>query len=121
MGRIGHVVNSAGVVIIHEHGSAYAETKDWRRVLSVNRDGTFFVSRAAARVMLAEGPTCSGIDGGRQSVRGSIVNVASVAGVVGVIQSTAYASSKHAVVGLTKTMSEDHAKGGLMVNVVCPG
>lgn len=120
-GRIDYVVNSAGVVVIHEHGSAHAETNDWRKVLSINLDGTFFVSRAVARIMLAQGPTHSSIDDGRRSAKGSIVNVASIAGVVGVIQSTAYASSKHAVVGLTKTTSEDHAKDGLRVNVVCPG
>lgn len=119
-GRVDYVVNSAGIVIIHEGGTATAETRDWQKVMRINLDGTFFVARAAARIMLAQEPRGEADSGGR-TARGSIVNVSSIAGVVGVGQSTAYASSKHAVVGLSKTMSEDYAHEGIRVNVVCPG
>lgn len=87
--------------------------------MKVNSDGTFFISRAAARIMLAQEPR--GKNDAVSPARGSIVNVSSIAGVVSVRQGTAYASSKHAVVGLSKTMSEDHAHEGIRVNVVCPG
>ena len=119
-GRIDYLVNSAGIVVIHEGGSAAAETRDWEKVMRVNLDGTFLVSRAAARIMLAQEPLGDARNG-LKVTKGSIVNVSSIAGIVGVGQSTAYASSKHAVVGLSRTMSEDHAQDGIRVNVVCPG
>lgn len=58
---------------------------------------------------------------GRELDRGTIVNIASLAGTVGVPASTAYCTSKHAVVGLTKTSALDYAKDGLRVNAVAPG
>ena len=119
-GRIDYVVNAAGIAFKHEGGGAYAETKDWKRVLEINLDGTFYILRAAARIMLKQDPIKSSIDG-RDLQRGSIVNFASVAGLTGIAQSTAYVCSKHAVIGLTKTCSEDYAKQGLRINAVCPG
>lgn len=119
-GRIDYVVNAAGIGFKHQGGAAFAETKDWHRVLNVNLNGTFYVLRAAARVMLKQEPILSIIDG-RPLQRGSIVNIASILGAVGVPLSTAYVSSKHAVVGLTRTTSEDYAKDGLRVNAICPG
>ncbi|KAG5912739.1 hypothetical protein E4U42_001925 [Claviceps africana] len=92
--------------------------------MDVNLDGTFYVLGAAARVMLAQEPRVSGRDGdgggwGRQ--RGSIVNVASILGLRGKAAAPAYAASKHAVVGLTRSAAAAHARDGLRVNAVCPG
>ena len=95
-GRLDYVVNAAGIAFKHEGGGAYAETKDWQKVLDVNLNGTFFVLRAAARIMLKQDPIKSSIDG-RELQRGSIVNFASVAGITGIPTSTAYCASKHAV------------------------
>ncbi len=91
-GRIDYVVNSAGIAFKHEGGGAFAETKDYRKVLAVNLDGTFFVMRAAAKIMLEQSPLKSTIDG-RELQRGSIVNFASVAGLTGIGLSTAYCVS----------------------------
>lgn len=100
--------------------TAYAKTDDWNRVLDINLNGTFYVLRAAAAIMLKQEPIASCIDG-RPLQRGSIVNFNSIQGVVGITLSTAYTMAKHAVIGLTRTVSEDYAARGLRVNVICPG
>lgn len=119
-GRIDYVVNAAGIAIKHPGGVAFAATQDWQRVLDINLNGTFFVLRAAARIMLEQTPIRSSIDN-RPLQRGSIVNISSIQGVVGITLSTAYTTSKHAIMGLTRTASEDYADRGLRVNAVLPG
>ena len=119
-GRLDYVVNAAGIAFKHKGGAAFAETKDWQRVIDVNLNGTFFVLRAAAQIMLKQEPILSIIDG-RPIQRGSIVNFSSIQGLVGVPLSTSYAVAKHAIMGLTKSASEDYAKLGLRINAVCPG
>ncbi|KAJ5594705.1 uncharacterized protein N7459_000913 [Penicillium hispanicum] len=119
-GRLDYVVNAAGIAMKHPGGAAFAETADWQRIMDVNLSGSFFVFRAAAKVMLKQEPIRSSIDG-RPLQRGSIVNFASIQAVVGVPMSTAYAVSKHGVLGLTRTASEDYAKDGLRINAICPG
>lgn len=119
-GRLDYVVNAAGIAMKHQGGAAFAKTEDWRRVMSVNVDGTFFVLRAAAQIMLKQEPIRSSIDG-RPLQRGSIVNFSSIQGLVGITLSTAYTTSKHAVLGLTRTACDDYAKDGIRINAICPG
>ncbi len=84
------------------------ETKErWCQVMAVNANGPFFVSQAALPHLL--------------SSKGVIVNVASTAGLQGQAYMSAYVASKHAVVGLTKTMALEFGRQGLRVNAVCPG
>jgi NAD(P)-dependent dehydrogenase (short-subunit alcohol dehydrogenase family) len=119
-GRLDYVVNAAGTAMKHPGGAAFVETEDWRRVMSVNLDGSFFVLRAAARIMLKQERIISSIDG-RPLSRGSIVNFSSIQGLVGITLSTAYGTSKTAIIGLTRTACDDYAKDGIRVNCICPG
>lgn len=84
------------------------ETADrWSLVFGVNVDGPFFLSQAALPHLL--------------SSKGNIINVASTAGLTGHAYMSAYVASKHALVGLTKTMALEFGRRGLRVNAVCPG
>jgi 3-oxoacyl-[acyl-carrier protein] reductase len=80
---------------------------EWRRVFSINCDGTFFCNRAALRVMIGRG-------------YGRIVNVASIAGKEGNPQAGAYSASKAAVIGMTKSIGKDVAGTGVLVNCIAP-
>jgi NAD(P)-dependent dehydrogenase (short-subunit alcohol dehydrogenase family) len=106
MGRVDILVNNAG-----QAGSApFAKTDHalWRRMLSVNLDGTYYCMQAA-------------LPGMREAGWGRIVNIASTAGVVGYRYVSAYCAAKHAVVGLTRAVALEVATLGITVNAVCPG
>jgi NAD(P)-dependent dehydrogenase (short-subunit alcohol dehydrogenase family) len=82
---------------------------DWRRVLDVNLDGTFFVAKGVAKSMVARG------EGGK------IVLISSMGGVKGMPGSAAYCVSKFGVVGLVKTLALELAKHKIYVNAINPG
>jgi NAD(P)-dependent dehydrogenase (short-subunit alcohol dehydrogenase family) len=104
--RIDVLVNNAGISLI----SPAEETTlaDWRRVIEVNLTGPFLMCREFGKEMLRQGS-------------GSIVNVSSVAGLLGVADRAAYNASKHGLVGLTRTLAAEWSGRGVRVNAVCPG
>jgi NAD(P)-dependent dehydrogenase (short-subunit alcohol dehydrogenase family) len=105
-GRVDVLVNNAGVSLLAPAEQTTAE--QWRRVLEVNLTGPFLLSQSFGRVMLAAG-------------RGSIVNIASIAGLHGVSDRAAYNASKHGLIGLTRTLAAEWGGRGVRVNAVCPG
>jgi meso-butanediol dehydrogenase / (S,S)-butanediol dehydrogenase / diacetyl reductase len=80
----------------------------WENVLAVNARGTFLTCKYAIPAMVARGG-------------GSIVNMASIAGIVGLRNRAAYCASKGAVIALTKALAVDHVRDGVRVNAVAPG
>jgi NAD(P)-dependent dehydrogenase (short-subunit alcohol dehydrogenase family) len=100
------LVNNAG--ISHISPAEETDLADWRRVLEVNLTGPFLMCREFGKLMLERGS-------------GSIVNVSSVAGLLGVADRAAYNASKHGLVGLTRTLAAEWGGRGVRSNAVCPG
>jgi meso-butanediol dehydrogenase/(S,S)-butanediol dehydrogenase/diacetyl reductase len=105
-GSVGVLVNAAGVIT--RATALDTADEEWHRQFAVNVDGTFFLSRAVTRAMVASGG-------------GAIVNIASMWGTVGGTGHAAYCAAKGAVVQLTRAMALDHARAGVRINAVCPG
>lgn len=105
-GGLDIIVNAAGTIT--RSTAEHTSDDDYRRVMAVNVDGTFFLSRAAIPAL-------------RERGSGSIVNIASNVGLVGAAGLAAYCASKGAVVLLTQSMALEHAAEGIRVNAVCPG
>ncbi len=106
-GSLDILINNAGV---GEFGRRLHELDDetWTRVLDVNLTGVFRMTRAAVPEMLKRG-------------RGAIVNISSIASLVGIPYLPAYAASKGALDALTRAIAIDYAKDGVRCNVVNPG
>lgn len=100
------LVNNAGVSFISP--AEHTAVSDYRRVLEVNLVAPFLLAKAFGEKMLQAG-------------NGSIVNVASIAGLVGVADRAAYNASKHGLIGLTRTLAAEWGGRGVRVNAVCPG
>ncbi|MET8978829.1 SDR family oxidoreductase [Streptomyces sp. NPDC004539] len=107
LGRLDVAVNCAGISP-HFTRSEYVTDEDWRRVLDVNLQGTFFCCREAGKAMLAQGA-------------GSIVNVSSVHAVTGFERIAAYAASKGGTEALTRALAVEWADRGVRVNSLAPG
>ena len=105
-GRVDVLVNNAGISFIAP--AEQVEMEDFRRVLEVNLVAPFLLARHFGSLML-------------QQKSGSIVNVASIAGLMGVSHRAAYNASKHGLIGLTRTLAAEWGGRGVRCNAVCPG
>jgi 3-oxoacyl-[acyl-carrier protein] reductase len=105
-GRLDILVNNAGI------GSfgplAETTTEQWDRIMAVNARGPFLTCREAIPYL-------------RRQPRSFIINIASVVAVKGYVNQTAYAASKHALLGMSKALAKEIQGDGIRVHVICPG
>ncbi len=106
LGRVDVMVSNAGVA--SSAPLARITLEEWNRLFAVNATGTLLCAQAVIPAMVERG-------------WGRVINVASVAGLTGARYIAAYAASKHAVLGFTRSVAAEVAAKGITVNAVCPG
>jgi len=115
-GMVRHVLESFGCVDVLVNNTGISSIvpaeenslADWNKTLAVNLTGPFLMSREFGKEMLRQRS-------------GSIVNISSVAGLLGIADRAAYNASKHGLIGLTRTLAAEWGGHGVRVNAVCPG
>jgi NAD(P)-dependent dehydrogenase (short-subunit alcohol dehydrogenase family) len=107
LGPLGIMVNAAGILDGYTPADVMTAAV-WERVIAIDLTGTFWGCKRALPELLAAG-------------RGRIVNIASVAGLVGSGGGPAYTAAKHGVVGLTRQLAITYAGRGVTINAICPG
>jgi NAD(P)-dependent dehydrogenase (short-subunit alcohol dehydrogenase family) len=107
-GRLDCAYNNAGVGSRARAPLADYPEEDWHRIIAINLTGVWLCMKYEIPQMLQQGG-------------GAIVNTASIAGLVGLSETSAYVASKHGVVGITRTAALEYARQGIRVNCVCPG
>jgi NAD(P)-dependent dehydrogenase (short-subunit alcohol dehydrogenase family) len=107
-GRLDFAINNAGIEGMFAPITELPD-EQWEQVIDINLKGTFLCLKYQAKAMLQAGNG------------GAIVNVGSVNSFLGFAGGSAYATSKHGMVGLTSSVSAELAPQGIRVNIVCPG
>lgn len=107
-GTLDIVVSNAGIGGKEQHKAAEHTHEDWHNVIAVNQTGVFYTMQAALKQMMQQG-------------HGSIVNVASLAGLKPSGYNLSYSASKFAVIGMTKSAALEYGRDNIRINAVCPG
>lgn len=105
-GGVDVLVNNAGIT--RDRLLIRMEEEDWDRVISVNLKSTFLCTKAAARIMM-------------KKRKGTIINISSIAGVMGNAGQANYAASKAGIIGFTKSVAREFASRGITCNAIAPG
>ncbi|HVC99701.1 MAG TPA: SDR family NAD(P)-dependent oxidoreductase [Candidatus Dormibacteraeota bacterium] len=106
MGGLQLLVHNAGIATSHKFIDL--DTASWRRVMAVDLDGPFFLTRAALPLLLEGG-------------EGAVIAIASVAARVGMPYVAAYTAAKHGLLGLMRALAAENVRRGITFNCVCPG
>jgi len=104
-GRLDVLVNNAGIA----ESSKFTDidTAMWRRIMSVDLDGPFWMTRAALPGMLSRS-------------EGAVISIGSVASKVGLAYASAYTAAKHGLLGMTRALAVEYARSGVTFNCICP-
>ena len=106
LGGLDVLVNNAGIATSHKFTDV--DTAAWRRIMAVDLDAPFFLTRAAVPGMLSRGA-------------GAVIAVASISSKIGAPYISAYTAAKHGLLGLMRALAAEYAAKGLTFNCVCPG
>ncbi|KAK0277210.1 hypothetical protein LTR35_010120 [Friedmanniomyces endolithicus] len=126
-GRVDILCNYAGIAAETAHGIAHGAaprchdfpTSGFDQTMTINCRGVWLCCKYALKQMLAQEPREANARGER--TRGWIINAASMLGLIGLANTPAYTTSKHAVVGMTKQMAIDYAEDRIHINALAPG